>query len=50
MIMLLQSDQINSFADNCYRSFATINAKYISDDATSASIIYFNGIIKTTTS
>ena len=46
MIMLLQSDQINSFSDNCYRSFATINAKSISDYAASASIIYFNGIIK----
>ena len=46
MIMLLQSNQINSFADNCYRSFATINAKSISDDASSASIIYFNGMIK----
>ena len=46
MIMLLQSNQINSFSDNCYRSFATINAKSISDDASSASIIYFNGIIK----
>ena len=46
MIMLLQSNQINSFSDYCYRYFATINAKSISDDASSASIIYFNGIIK----
>lgn len=46
IFMLLQGKQNNSFADNLYISFATINAKSISTDASSASIIYFNGIIK----
>ncbi len=46
IFMLLQGKQKNSFGDNLYISFATINAKSISTDASSASIIYFNGIIK----